>query len=88
MLFVDDIALMVESENGLQKMVTEFGSVCERRKLRVHVGKSKIMKCLKVQDGGRLNVRLNGELLEEGESFKYVIDFDCGSERKSGCGVM
>ena len=25
--------------------MTEFGRVCERRKLRVNVGKSKVMRC-------------------------------------------
>ncbi len=35
-------------------------------------GEESRMKCVRVQDGGRLNARLNGELLEEVESFKYL----------------
>ncbi len=30
------------------------------------------MRCVRDSDGGRMNVRLNGELLEEVESFKYL----------------
>ena len=45
--------------------LTEFGRVCERRKLQVNVGKSKIMRCTSNEDGVRLNVMLNGEVLQE-----------------------
>ena len=33
--------------------MTEFGRVCERRKLRVNVGKSKVMRCTISEDGAR-----------------------------------
>ena len=52
--------------------MTEFGRVCERRKLRVNVGKSKVMRCTRNEDGARLNFMLNGEALEEVDQFKYV----------------
>ena len=53
-------------------LVTEFGRVCERRKLRVNVGKSKVMRCTRNEVGARLNVMLNGESLEEVDQFKYL----------------
>ncbi len=43
----------------------------ERRKLQVNVGKNKVMRCVRVQDKGILNVRLNGEPLEEVEICMY-----------------
>ena len=52
--------------------MTEFGRVCERRKLRVNVGKSKVMRCTRNEDGAKLNVMLNGEALEEVDQFKYL----------------
>ena len=52
--------------------MTEFGRACERRKLRVNVGKSKVMRCTRSEDGARLNVMLNGEALEEVDQFKYL----------------
>ena len=36
---------MTDSENKLCRLVSEFGRVCQRRKLRVNVGKSKVMRC-------------------------------------------
>ncbi len=43
MLFADDTVLLAESEKDLQKLVNEFSNVCERRKLKVNVKKSKVM---------------------------------------------
>ena len=45
LLFADDTALVADSEEKLCKLVSEFGRVCDRRKLRVNVGKSKVMSC-------------------------------------------
>ena len=63
-----------ETERKLFQLVTEFGRVpvCERRKLRVNVGKSKVMRCTRNEDGARLNVMLNGEALEEVDQFRYL----------------
>ena len=47
LLFADDTALVVDSEDKLFRLVSEFGRVCERRKLRVNVGKSKVMRCFR-----------------------------------------
>ena len=41
LLFADDTALVADSEENLCRLVSEFFRVCERRKLRVNVGKSK-----------------------------------------------
>ena len=51
--------------------MSEFGRVCNRRKLRVDVGKSKVTRCSRYGNGGRMCVRLNGESLEEVGCFKY-----------------
>ena len=37
----------------------------ERRKLRVNVGKSIVMRCARYGNGGRMHVILNGEPFEE-----------------------
>ena len=46
--------------------------VCERRKLRVNVGKSKVMRCSRYGNGDRMHVILSGEPLEEVDCFKYL----------------
>ena len=46
--------------------------VCERRKFRVNVGKSKVMRCSRYGNGGRTYVIVNGEPLEEVDCFNYL----------------
>ena len=56
----------------------------ERRKLRVNVGKNKVMRCSRFFNGGRIHVILNGEPLEEVDCFKYLgsqVGADGGCER-------
>ena len=42
LLFADDTTLVADSEQKLCRLVNEFGRVCERRKLRVNVGRVKL----------------------------------------------
>ena len=93
LLFADDTALVADSEENLRKLVAEFGRVCERRKLKVNIAKSKVMKCSRRVDddddggGGGINVCLNGEKLEEVSEFKYLgshVADDGSMEREVG----
>ena len=45
MLFADDTAQVADSEEKLCRLVSQFGRVCKRRKVRGNVGKSKVMRC-------------------------------------------
>ena len=38
----------------------------------MNVSKSKVMRCTRGENGARLNVTLNGEVLEEVDQFKYL----------------
>ena len=58
LLFPDETALVADSEEKLFRLVSEFGRVCERRKLRVNVGKSKVMRCSRYGNGDRMHVIL------------------------------
>ena len=71
-LFAYDTALVADGEEKLQKLVEEFGRVCERRKLRVNMNKSKVMRCTEREDCRRLSVSLNREVLEEVDKFKFL----------------
>ena len=71
LLFADDTALVDDSEKKLGRLVSEFGRVCERRKLRVNVGESKVMRCSRYVNGDQMHVILNSEPLEEVDCFKY-----------------
>ena len=65
LLFADDTALVADSEEQLCILVSGFGRLCERRKLRVNVGKSKVMGCSRYVNGGRMHVIPNGEPLRK-----------------------
>ena len=83
LLFADDTVVVADSEEKLCQLVSEFGRVCERRKLKVNVGKSKVMRCTRGGIGNGLNVVLNGQVLEEVDRFKYlgsIIAVDGGVE--------
>ena len=97
LLFADDTVVVADSERKLCQLVTEFGRVCERRKLRVNVGKSKVMRRTRREDGARLNVMLNGEALEEVGQFKYLgsviaanggVEADVRHRVNEGCKVL
>ena len=47
LLFADDTAIVTYLEEKLYRLVSEFGRVCERSKLRVNVGKCKVMRSLR-----------------------------------------
>ena len=72
LLFADDTALVAGSEEELNRLVQEFGRVCKRRKLKVNVSKSKVMRCSRRVNNSRLNIAWEGENLEEVECFKYL----------------
>ena len=63
---------MANSEANLCRLESEFGRVCERRKLRVNVGNSKVMRCSRYGHGDGMHVILNGEPLEEVDCFRYL----------------
>ena len=69
---------MADSEEKFCRLVSEFGRVCERRKLRVNVCKSKVMRCSRYGNGGRMHVILNDGSLEEVDCFN-VPDVASGS---------
>ena len=72
LLFPDDTALVADSEEKLCSFASEFGRVCERRKSKVNIGKSKVMRCSRYGKGDRMHVILHGEPLEEVDCFNYL----------------
>ena len=86
-----------QTERKLCQLVTEFGRGFERRKLRVNMGKSMVMRCTRNEDGARLNVLLNGEALEEVDQFQYLgsviatnggVEADVHHRVNEGCKVL
>ena len=64
--------------------MSEFWRVFKRRKFRVEVCKSKVMRCSRYGKGGQMHVILSLEPLEEVDCFKYLgsqVAVDGGCER-------
>ena len=84
LLFADDTSLVADSNEKLSVLVSEFGRVCERRKSGVNVGKSKVMRCSRYGNGGRIHVIRKREPFEEVDCLKYLgsrVAADGGCER-------
>ena len=67
-----DIQLKTNNNYLIFYLLFEFGRLCERRKLRVNVGKSKVLRCSRYGNGDRMHVILNCEPLEDVDCFKYL----------------
>ena len=66
------VSLVGDSEEKLERLVQEFGSVCRRWKLTVNEGKSKVMRIGKNGEENEVNVSLNGRRMEEVETYRYL----------------
>ena len=68
--------MIAESESNLQRYVSAFVKVCERRKLKINVGKSKVMKMSDTVKKGNLRIKVKEEVMEEEDTFRYLgVDF-------------
>ena len=48
LLFADDTVRVADSEYKLSRLVSEFARICEIRKLRVNVSKTKVVRSLEL----------------------------------------
>ena len=51
LLYVDDKVLIGNSRENLKQLLDEFYIVCKRRKLKVNVGKNKVVVCGRTERG-------------------------------------
>ena len=58
-LFIDDTVLVDDSAEKLKRSVPQFGKVYQKRKLKINLGKSDMMKCSASERQGSFRVRLN-----------------------------
>ena len=63
--FTDDTVLVADSEEKLSSLLTEFRWISERRKLKINVEKSKVLKSSVNREQELLKGRLGSEELEE-----------------------
>ena len=72
------------------RLVSEFGTVCERKKLRVNVNKGKVMRCSKYVSVGQIYVRLNSKPLNKVFSTYLGLEVAgyAGREKDLGSGIQ
>jgi hypothetical protein len=58
-LYADDTSLLADKECKLNNLVSEFGRICERRKLSVNVAKCKVMSVTRRENVGNIAITLN-----------------------------
>ena len=86
MLFADDIVLMAEKVEDLQKLMNEITRFSEELEIKFGINKCKILIANDNGDRGNINIKLAGKTLEIVEEYKYlgiiVESQDLKKERK------
>ena len=72
-LLADDTTLMAESESNLQRYESAFVRVCERRKIKISVGKSKVIKMSDTGEKGDLRIKAKEEVMEKVDTFQLSL---------------
>ena len=65
MMFVDDTDLVTKSSEKQNELVSKFSKVCQRRKWKINVERSWVMRLITSEGQKQLKVRLNVEKLEK-----------------------
>jgi len=71
LLYADDIVLMAESQEDLQKMMRAVERFCDRYRMEVNASKTKVM-VVGTRAVDTLKIVWKGEFLEEVEEYKYL----------------
>ena len=71
-MHADDTALVVKTRVHLQYIVNEFQRFCNRKGLKINVGKSKALMVNTDQRFGCEKVGVSGEEMEEVDKFNYM----------------
>jgi hypothetical protein len=82
MLYADETAVVADGTCDFQRLVSEFGRGCERRKLSVDVANSKVIRVTRSENVGDIDITLNGIRMEDVDCFRYLgINIDRDEER-------
>ena len=70
MLYVDDLAVMVESRREMQEVLGEWKEAFEKNGLKMSMEKTKVM--LVRQQRKEINIRLEEKQIRQGNRFEYL----------------
>ena len=72
MLFADDIVIWGDDEKEVQKQLDIWNQEIEKFRMKVSTEKSKTVVMSREKKKGRGTIKLNGKILEEVKTFKYL----------------
>ncbi len=72
LFYADDLVLLSQSKEGLQKSLDTLSSYCNKWYLKVNESKSKIMICSKSKLMSETSFKYNGKILEKVSLYKYL----------------
>ena len=70
--YADDTVLIADTEEKLQALVQALVRASGERGLNLNVSKTKVMVISKEDDNIEANIRVNGQVLEQVEKYKYL----------------
>ena len=70
LLFADDIVMVTERKEDIQKNPEVLKAVVEKWGMKMHLGKTKVMVISRTGEG--CSVTIDGETIEEVQSLKYL----------------
>ena len=70
--YADDTALMANKQDKLQKVVTKVEEESSKAGLDMNVKKTKTMVHSKEPEGKKVDIKVNGVILEQVDTFKYL----------------
>ena len=73
--FADDKGVLASTQEGLQKSMSSLDLVADLHGMKISIKKTKVMKVttkVTTQEQTKLDITLNGQLLEQVESCKYL----------------
>lgn len=70
--YADDTVLVADSEEKLQRLVSELQESCERRGFKINCKKTEVMGITKRRERLRVRINVQGKLIKQADSFKYL----------------
>ena len=67
--FADDMVLFEESKGKMQRMIDRLQEKCNEYEMKINVRKTKVMR---IGDDERINLKANGENIEQVNEFRYL----------------
>ena len=73
LLYADDLVFISESATGLQRVLNDLNSFCNKWHMKINLTKTKCMVITRNGHGEKVNLKFNGEGVTQTNSYCYLI---------------